>query len=50
MEAIKEEAPWRLLEEQGKRGIFFAGSSCCFESILDVMAYNELLFEMFQLE
>ena len=43
-------APWRLVELQGDNGIVFAGSSCCFESVIDVMAYNDMLFDMFQLE
>ena len=37
------------MELQGKHGMLFVGSSCCFESVLDVMAYNELLIEKFVL-
>jgi hypothetical protein len=48
--AVQEGAPWKLLELQGKQGMFFAGSSCCFESVLDVMAYNDLLLENFILK
>jgi hypothetical protein len=47
--AIQAGAPWKLLELQGKHGMFFAGSSCCFENVLDVMAYNDLLFKKFGL-
>lgn len=43
--AIKARAPWRIFELQGKRGLIFAGSSCCFESVLDVLAYNDRLFD-----
>jgi hypothetical protein len=47
--AIQAGAPWKLLELQGKHGMFFVGSSCCFESVLDVMAYNDLIFKRFGL-
>lgn len=48
-QAVQNGAPWKLMELQGKHGMLFAGSSCCFESVLDVMAYNELLIEKFVL-
>lgn len=44
-EALKKRAPWRIFDLQGKRGLIFAGSSCCFESVLDVLAYNDRLFD-----
>lgn len=43
-EAVRKGGPWAILELQGKNGLVFAGSSACFESIIDVLAYNELLF------
>jgi hypothetical protein len=48
-EAVRKGAPWNLLKMQGTNGVLWAGSSCCFESVLDVMAYNEGLMSMFQL-
>ncbi|CAJ1389989.1 unnamed protein product [Effrenium voratum] len=35
--------PWKILEMQGKRNTVFIGSSVCFESVLDVVCYNQLL-------
>lgn len=46
-EALQAGAPWKLFDLQGKQGMLFAGSSCCFESVLDVMAYNNLLIDKF---
>lgn len=48
--AIVEGCPWDLLDEQGNHRTIWAGSSACFESILDVVQYNELLFDMLQLD
>jgi hypothetical protein len=46
-DAINDGVPWKLLEMQGEQRTIWAGSSACFESVLDVVKYNDLLFEMF---
>jgi len=38
---------WRILEMQGKHGMWYIGSSVCFESIKSVLEYNELLLRNF---
>jgi hypothetical protein len=45
-DAINDGVPWKLLEMQGDHRTIWAGSSACFESVLDVVKYNDLLFEM----
>lgn len=42
-ESLRKGRPWRVLELQGARRSLFIGSSVCFESALDVVAYNEML-------
>ena len=37
--------PWRLLEAQGKLNTCWVGSSACYESVLDVVNYNNLLLD-----
>lgn len=49
-EAINEGAPWELFNLQGDHRTIWAGSSACFESVLDVVQYNDLLFETLNLE
>jgi hypothetical protein len=44
--AIQEGAPWELDDLQGKHKMLFAGSSCCFESIMDVVEHNERLMKL----
>ena len=34
---------WRILELQGKYGMWYAGSSVCFESVKSVVEYNKIL-------
>lgn len=42
-EALVKEFPWKILDLQGKRNTIFIGSSVCFESALDQVAYNLML-------
>lgn len=46
-EAITRGVPWRLFENQGMQRTWYAGSSACFESLNDVMRYNQLLLERY---
>ena len=41
--------PWRLIDLQGKNHTWYTGSSCCFESVLDVVRYNRMLLDMFSM-
>ncbi len=43
--SLRERRPWRILEQQGKRSTFWIGSSVCFESVLDVVVYNNNLVD-----
>ena len=36
---------WRILEMQGKYGMWYIGSSVCFESVKSVLEYNKLLLK-----
>jgi hypothetical protein len=49
-DAINDGMPWKVLELQGVNRTIWAGASACFESVLDCVQYNDLLFEMFQME
>ncbi|CAK9009408.1 unnamed protein product [Durusdinium trenchii] len=40
---LREGLPWKILDLQGQRNTVFIGSSVCFESALDVVAYNLML-------
>jgi len=42
---LSEGLPWKILELQGQRNTIFAGSSVCFESALDCVAYNLMLLK-----
>ena len=44
---LNEMYPYKILEMQGKNKTWYAGSSACFESVEDVVAYNHLLFKLF---
>jgi len=46
-EAINKLYPWKLLEAQGQNRTWYIGSSCCFESVEDVVSYNILLRDLF---
>ena len=36
---------WRILEMQGRHGMWYIGSSVCFESVKSVVEYNRLIVE-----
>lgn len=40
---LSEGLPWKILQLQGQRNTIFIGSSVCFESALDCVAYNLML-------
>eukprot|EP00438_Fugacium_kawagutii_P019458 Skav230461 [mRNA] locus=scaffold186:168416:169963:+ [translate_table: standard] len=40
---LSDGLPWKILELQGQRNTIFTGSSVCFESALDCVAYNLML-------
>jgi len=42
---LSEGLPWKILELQGQRNTIFTGSSVCFESALDCVAYNLMLLK-----
>jgi hypothetical protein len=44
-EAIAKGYPWEILDMQGAHGMWYIGSSACFESVHDVVNYNLLLLE-----
>jgi hypothetical protein len=44
-ESIVGLKPWRLRQMQGKKGTFWIGSSVSFESVLDVVTYNNDLIK-----
>jgi hypothetical protein len=48
-ESLRAGRPWRVLEMQGERNSLFVGSSVCFESALDCVAYNEMLVKYLRL-
>lgn len=46
-EAIDKAYPWKLRDLQGGNRTWWIGSNVCFESVLDVVNYNHMLFDMF---
>eukprot|EP00948_MAST-09A_sp_MAST-9A-sp1_P003911 g3911.t1 len=42
-DGVRKRNHYRLLASQGKNATWWIGSCSCFESVLDVVAYNELL-------
>lgn len=44
-EGLRAGYPWRLLEMQGENRTWYAGSSCIFESVHDVVNYNHALLD-----
>ena len=40
---------WRILEMQGKYGMWYIGSSVCFDSVKSVLEYNKLLLKNMEL-
>jgi Flavin containing amine oxidoreductase len=47
-EQIRNGAPWELLNLQGEDGIYHIGGSAYFESLIDIMNYNSIVFEKFE--
>lgn len=45
VEGVARGVPWRLFARQGEQHTWYAGSSACFESLNDVMRYNQLLLQ-----
>jgi len=45
---LRRNNPWRILEQQGLNHTWYIGSSACnFESVLDVVSYNQFLADQF---
>jgi hypothetical protein len=42
-DTIREGLPWDLLDMQGEQKTWWAGASACFESVLDVVSYNNMI-------
>ncbi|CAE8668239.1 unnamed protein product [Polarella glacialis] len=44
---LRQGGPWRVLASQGANNTLWIGSSVCFESVLDVVGYNNRLLASF---
>ncbi|CAE8621922.1 unnamed protein product [Polarella glacialis] len=44
---LRQGGPWRVLASQGANNTLWIGSSVCFESVLDVVSYNNRLLASF---
>jgi len=47
---VAKRYPWKVLDMQGKNRTWYCGSSVSFESTEDVVSYNHLLFNIFNLD
>jgi len=45
MNGVKEAMPWRILELQGKHNTLFVHGSTFFESVLDIINYNNMIID-----
>ena len=45
LQGLKQEKLWKILEMQGENNTLWIGSSVCFESVLDVVSYNDQLLQ-----
>jgi len=45
MNGVKEAMPWRILELQGKHNTMFVHASTFFESVLDIVNYNNMIVD-----
>lgn len=47
MEGLANRYPWRILELQGSRKTWYIGCSVSFESVNDLVSYNDMLIDRF---
>lgn len=47
IEGLKQGWPWKIMDLQGNDGMFFVGSSVCFESVDYIIRYNDLVHKRF---
>ena len=47
-DALSDGALWKILKLQGRYGMWYIGSSVCFESVKSVVEYNELILKNYR--